>query len=111
MHDSSNSENSRWRRLPLASRLCLAALVIFGGAGSIAAVSFFVDSSDEILRNANRWTAALGLAVATNALYWLFAWDSSSGKKTFKAMLVAVLLISTGCAFYLGLEVVRIRFA
>ena len=52
----------------------------------------------------HRWASALGLGVAVNSLYWLFAWQKGTFTMVSRVLLAVALLLFTCFALYIGLQ-------
>lgn len=106
---TARSLNHRWTNPPVAQRLLLTMTILLGFLGVFNAAIFLTDIAGPTAKT-YQWAAAVGLAVAVNAFYWLFAWQEGTFKKASRVLLAVALLLVTFFALYVGLQGVRAGF-
>ncbi|GAA1488654.1 hypothetical protein [Brachybacterium sacelli] len=95
--------NHRWTNTPVAQRILLWLAILFGFLGVLNAAIFLTDMTGPTVKT-YQWAAAVGLAVAVNAVYWLFAWREGTFRRVGRVLLAAALLLCTFFALYAGLQ-------
>lgn len=103
---TAHSLNHRWTNTPVATRLLLVAVIMFGFLGALHTAIFLTDMA-EPTATTHQWAAALGLTVAVNSFYWLLAWRDGTFKKVSRVLLAVALLLLTFFALYVGLQGMR----
>ena len=97
------SPDHRWVNVPVAKRIFLITAILFGALGALNTV-LFLGAIGDPLGPTHQWASALGLGVAVNSLYWLFAWQKGTFTKVSRVLLAAALLLFTCFALYIGLQ-------
>ena len=90
----------RWSTTPTGKRIFLAAMVIFGFLGILNTIRFLTDATV----STHPWASALGLGVAANACYWLFAWQKGTFRKASRVLFAVALLLFSFLVLYVGLQ-------
>lgn len=98
---------SAWQRMSVKNRICIMFGVIFGLLGLVDLVMMFLYRGDDVFASSDHWSAALGLAVAVNALGWSFARRPPFRSRLLTELGVAVLLATSFLVLYAGLGMIR----